>query len=516
MLVHCQIDIAWHEQDEMRSDDEKGHWNYKCGVKDPIRSSGSKARIFNGKSTHNKEYPWLADIINVRGKGRNDNGVKSISTGSIISHRIILTCLHCVCSDVSHTKDKQTATCLRDKPEENTSSNPQSPKPQNQNREGNIVYYHIGTMRHGGFVNQSHITEPEVNEDVKVYLHRYTPQWKKLGKLNETKWIKSKEDNYGKLWAENIFYKYGDISIIINTSKNGLNLHLYKAIPICLPNPEDSVFKGEDTIKVTIVGRGEQYVEGKEDPKINTCLTNEGLLQRKDQAHTGAQHIFLPCKDYVRREPPNSSLDNACLSLEKGTITRSGTHQQVPLKTGAWYGEKIKSISAFSTITFVPSRTITPSRFQVDPPSDNARANELCQHYWKKAEQTLTIVWDSVLSPGENTDWDSTVSQAATEPDRIVVFEQDKTDVEDGWKKSLATWEKRPSEIGATCYNLAKLARNGICRTEEDLYPWGFCGPSCGDPKEFPRQTPIAGEYRPYNEMNAIYYEKTPSTQGLS
>merc|ERR1711894_409563 len=101
MFIYSQIDIAWHDDDELNSEyarRHQDHGRYRCGVRDPFKGSGGEARIVNGKTTSIKIYPWLARIKLVVDKEEYMSG------GCIISHRIILTRLHCVCMDISETQ----------------------------------------------------------------------------------------------------------------------------------------------------------------------------------------------------------------------------------------------------------------------------------------------------------------------------------------------------------------------------------------------------------------------------
>ena len=82
----------------------------------------SKSRIINGKSTSNHEYPWVAEIKRI------SMGDTKFSGGTIVTHKSILTCGHCVCNQETHT-------CLTDV--DNTKSI-------NQNVENkNEIYYSI-------------------------------------------------------------------------------------------------------------------------------------------------------------------------------------------------------------------------------------------------------------------------------------------------------------------------------------------------------------------------------------
>ena len=129
-FIRCQIDIDWEDHDKSSTKDE----NYRCGIKDYYKTS-EKARIINGEATSSEKYPWLSQIeVDVPGQD-----VSFSSGGSIISNRIILTCLHCVCLDITNewSNPDLKSTCLYD------ANNGIS---LNQNRMENQVHYFIGSM----------------------------------------------------------------------------------------------------------------------------------------------------------------------------------------------------------------------------------------------------------------------------------------------------------------------------------------------------------------------------------
>ena len=333
------------------------------------------------------------------------------------------------------------------------------------------------------------ILEESFRKEIKVYLFKYTPEWS----IEQNKIKDLKEDQY---------LRNGDIAIVIDTSVNGLNLHQHKAIPICLPKFIDTTAEISIKTVVTIAGRGERYSETtdrvqKYFPKISSCLTNEGVVQKKSKGLATVQHIFLPCKGYERKHK-----DNVCISLENGQISHSGK------KVSAF---KTKSISTTSSIKFFNA----PSSFQIESPLNDPSANELCNDYWDKAEQALKREkQDTKINLFEQSD-------STDEPDRIVVFDQSQVKAERSWdktgskprlvttdinwKKVLEEWEKFPSKMGVMCYNLPKLGQFGICKTEKHQYPWGFCSPSCGKTTKF-----SFDNFENYEEMKAIYHEEFP------
>ena len=468
MFIYSQIDISWHDDDELNSDYAKRHneyGRYKCGIRDPFKGSEGDARIINGKSTTTKIYPWLATVYKVIDtkqpfyQGWYDAG------GCIISHRIILTCIHCVCNDITSHKDNGPITCL-------------SGNWHNQNREDNKIFYVIGNMQKVSFVNS--ILKESFRKEIKVYLFEYNPEW-------------SKEKDKDKQLKENKYFINGDIAIVIDTSVNGLNLYQHKAIPICLPEFIDTTAQRGTKTVVTIAGGGDRYSESEDDPNINSCLTNEGVVPKKNRRLATVQHIFLPCKGYERKHK-----NNVCISLENGNISHKGK------KVSAF---KTKSISTTSSIKFFNA----PSSFQIESPLNDPSANELCNDYWDKAEQALKRErQDTKINLFEESD-------STDEPDRIVVFDKsqvkaktywDKTGskprlvtADINWKEVLEEWEKFPSKMGVMCYNLPKLGQFGICKTEKHQYPWGFCGPSC---------VVSIDNFEDYEEMKAIYHEEIP------
>ena len=66
---------------------------YKCGIESTIESP-PEARIINGRSTSNEAYPWLTRVTRHTPHKRYN---LQVAGGTIVSDRIILTCIHCVC-----------------------------------------------------------------------------------------------------------------------------------------------------------------------------------------------------------------------------------------------------------------------------------------------------------------------------------------------------------------------------------------------------------------------------------
>ena len=73
---------------------------------------------------------------------------------------------------------------------------------------------------------------------------------------------------------------------------------------------------------------------------------------------------------------------------------------------------------------------------------------------------------------------------------------------------------RRPDKsVIQVCYNLNKVAENGICETFENKpYDWGFCSRSCRFEDEFGRDIP----YEPYEETEMLIKNKAPKGSLLS
>ena len=460
-FIRCQIDIDWEDHDKSSAKDE----NYRCGIKNYYKTSG-KARIINGEATSSEKYPWLSQIeVDVPGQG-----VFFSSGGSIISNRIILTCLHCVCLDITieWTNPNLKATCLY-----GTTND----IPLNQNRMENRVHYFIGSMTnvHGPTKYESKI---------KVYTYKYDPEWN----------IKNR--NRFKNIGEGAF-KYGDIAIVIDTSTNGLNLKQYSALPICLPTPKtyeiDDISKG---IPVIMAGRGIRYdekIDGTINPllkkRITSCFTNEGLVRKKDLGYEGVQNKFLSCKGYYRKDM-NTPNKDVCISLSNARVFQNGK--------STFNAEKLKSISTRTTITFSPAFRGDKNFFTITLPQ-----NDRCVDYWLKAEQALKDMKDKLgMEIANHIDFTSKPDRIAVLNSLVPISNNLDTKVVD----TIYTLSKLNTRgVGVRCYNLEKLGQHGVCETEDDKYPWGFCSPSCSKSKS------IKGwDYKQYEKMDARYHEKSP------
>lgn len=466
MLTCSQIDIGWDDKDRLSSKDK----NYRCGIKDYFKIAG-ESRIINGRSTSNEVYPWLSQIINyIPAQG----GLFDTS-GTIISNRIILTCLHCVCSnigedfwDVNIKVSKET--CLDD-----TSSGTQL----NQNRLENQVHYFIGNNEYKKGMSL------HFNLNIKAYTYKYDPGWKIANK--------DKFDRVGRN-----FFKNGDVAIVIDTSSNGLNLQQHKAMPICLPTPNSFQIENiNNGLPVITAGRGHRYQEGIIDDDtgelITSCFTNEGLVAKKGVVYEGAQNKFLSCKDSFGdsfRDDLNKPQDDVCLPLSNAKVSIKDK--------SAVNAKNVKSISTDSMVTFFrfSSRNIAytghKDRLTIRPPQ-----NDKCEDYWLLAEQSLKELKDrhgiGIIKPNDFT----------SKPDRIMVlnslnFFHGKSD-----QYIMQYLKSNIPNVGVRCYNLQKLAQHGICETDDAKYPWGFCSPSCS-------KSQTIEDSRQYEKMDAKYHEKAP------
>ena len=63
-----------------------------------------------------------------------------------------------------------------------------------------------------------------------------------------------------------------------------------------------------------------------------------------------------------------------------------------------------------------------------------------------------------------------------------------------------------PGKLVASCYNLEKIGKYGICETfKKPPYNWGFCAKSC---EFFQNEDPA--EKEPYEEATLRYFEDAP------
>ena len=66
-----------------------------------------------------------------------------------------------------------------------------------------------------------------------------------------------------------------------------------------------------------------------------------------------------------------------------------------------------------------------------------------------------------------------------TEVKFFLIVVVDKEENEQDWKKIFNEWTYKGTGPGVRCFNFKGLAANGICQTESNNYPWGFCSRSC-------------------------------------
>ena len=192
-----KIDFPWDKRLRLMNEE------YKCGIENKYKDTGT-VRIINDKRTSNTRYPWMAEILRVveyRGKQ-----LEAFGGGSIVSDKAILACAHVLCMR-PHKSDgtpQRPVTCI-------TSNKAY------QNRPKNHLHYSIGTMNLKDNI--------EYNKDILGFIYKYEPKYWNEGNNITAKLIRRTH------------YKNGDVGLIINKSKLGLNLIEYKAIPVCLPTP---------------------------------------------------------------------------------------------------------------------------------------------------------------------------------------------------------------------------------------------------------------------------------------
>ena len=452
---NCQIDFAWDQKLRLKDND------FKCGIENKFIQQSS-ARIINGKRTTNIRYPWMADILLVVRKiSINDDIFKQYhGTGSIISDKAILTAAHVLC--LGPYKDdgtpQEVVTCLKSNKGD-----------KNQNRPENHVHYSIGSM---GVIHK----EMKFDKDIKAYMYKYEPKFWDEGTDAEKKNRRSK-------------YKNGDVGLIINKSILGLNLKQYMAIPICLPSPE--VFKEE--LKVTLVGRGNNYEYSKDDPSFNTCVTNGERVGSEITADSHSLFNFRSCRNYDRAKRENSCLnfDNARVKSKDGKSYYKGYYKHF--------------ISTKMKIYFVPNVQPRPKYFmQIDIPK-----NDLCEDLSDKAyEELMKAVHEKKIK---------ILNDDEMGPSRIVVFDKNEKASnfiqELQYKLQYLRWEKQPSRSNAYCYNIKTVASYGVCETvylsnKENNY--GFCGSSCMTLNiwSFFEDTRTWSTFHGYQwEMKATYHE---------
>ena len=124
-----------------------------------------------------------------------------------------------------------------------------------------------------------------------------------------------------------------------------------------------------------------------------------------------------------------------------------------------------------------------------------------CHKLWKKANAEYKK--NNVLSPGKS-----------IEHDRIIIV--DATSQED-FEKQYSLIKYLPiHKMGKICYNLRKVAENGLCKIENPPSTFntvGFCTRSCkvGMEKIMPMDKGDATPFLPYEEFVGILQDLHPS-----
>ena len=257
------------------------------------RNSSMSSRVINGIPTTDskQDFPWMAKVyLRIKRKSMpNDpdantpfNQIAPLpSTGSIITHKTILTCGHCVCNYKDSHNERLELTCKERIPMAD-SNNVNKFETENVNVENtNEIYYTIGSM----YLIQ------EYDKNVKVYVYDYDP----TSIVPQNKWIS----------------RNGDIAVVVNTRGLGLANH-GPLTPICLPSqnmflPDMGGEKLE--LNAQLVGSGTRREIGSwfyPDPR-SACFTNEGVILNSEGNRRVNRDVFLPCAPIDRNpkyEPP--------------------------------------------------------------------------------------------------------------------------------------------------------------------------------------------------------------------
>ena len=256
------------------------------------RNSSMSSRVINGIPTTDskQDFPWMAKVyLRIKRKSMpNDpdantpfNQIAPLpSTGSIITHKTILTCGHCVCNYKDSHNERLELTCKERIPMAD-SNNVNKFETENVNVENtNEIYYTIGSM----------YLIKEYDKNVKVYVYDYDP----TNIVPQNKWIS----------------RNGDIAVVVNT--RGLGLANYGVIPICLPS--QSIFlpdRGGEKVELDaqLVGSGTRREIGTWFyPNVrSSCFTNEGVIINSEGNRRVNRDVFLPCAPVDRdpiEEPP--------------------------------------------------------------------------------------------------------------------------------------------------------------------------------------------------------------------
>ena len=455
-----------------------------------ISNPSLQSRIINPPepSITNEKYPWLAQIRRKKfikvAPGTLRRTRKAIewqpSGGAIVSKYIIITCLHCVCTNpyARERNDVSKHYCLISDIE-------------NQNRQGeNEIFYSIGKLH---FDRKS----AHFNPNIEVTLPRYDPP--RYDSDKDTDW--RLQNGVKTHWGS----KNGDIALVVNKKGLGLDNTLRTVIPIRLPSPssptEESPLDCQDTtsnckIPVTTAGNGDRrYLKAinkekelkkntKKERKIGrSCNTNAGL---------GSKAFY----DNGKIKPKERAYYFECLDIQrhaKGAIEGCPKLDNVDMSFSA---------SSDAIITEQPKGYKTAYKASVP----KSQSNGDCEKYYKGAIQAIEEYNNE--NPGSSTmiNVDSFIKKA----DRFVVLVNqrvfDELNLEPGFKWS-AKKQKRQRLIRNVCYVKNKVGKYGVCRTKEPPY-WGFCSRSCQDA---PR---VKGskfyDYILYDELKATYYEVAP------
>ena len=445
-------------------------------------TSSAQSRVINGRITDNNRYPWLASIFVTVYK--NGNAKSFRGGGSVISQQTILTCIHCVCINAEKVRQESEESCL---------PTPDGKNPVNQNREKeNEVLYSIG-------VQELNKNGDSFNPNIKVYLYKYEPAYSR----GKTPWIKN-----------------GDIAIVKDKSSLGLQLNYYRASPICLPaeNTFSSDVIGRHVFDVTTAGRGKRFdaiVSQTPKPKtqkpktvktqtprpktlktqtpktqtrrpktripktlkpkrkFSTCFTNDALLN-KNEGNPREVVSFLQCSK-------NSKIKKYCRALNNVKVTKDG--KPVDQK-------KLLSMSHESRIVII-NNIIKIQLYLEDD----------CHELWKKANNNYKK--NNILSPGKS-----------IEHDRIIIV--DATSQEDFKKQYNFIKYLQIPQMGKICYNLRKVAKNGICKIDNppsNFNTVGFCTRSCrvGMDKLMTKDKGESAPFLPYEEFVGILHDFPPS-----
>ena len=176
-------------------------------------------------------------------------------------------------------------------------------------------------------------------------------------------------------------------------------------------------------------------------------MTNEGVAKKRDPGYEHVQETFLQCKDKdLAHKYTCTGIENAIVSIGNNRLAKNG------------YEENL--ISVHSKIRFLGYSLVHGREMEIDIPQ-----NDEC----RKLSKAIT---DEIYKTDHpiNLKWKG-------EPSRIVVFNKHENVID--WEKEFFDWEKQPSPDIPYCYNLKKVAKYGICETENDKYNFGFCSSSC-------------------------------------